>query len=173
MNFRKERIKAVMYKKNLKKKQKKEQGVTLVALVLYIILSFTTIVILFNLTNIVNANYVKINSNSISSEDFNKFNVNFVADIKKNENASVEDNNDSGNVKIVLNPSSTIYQYISEEKAIYRNKVKIAKNISYFTAATTTLNHKKVVKVKIATGTSKNIDEAEFGKTINYVLKYW
>ena len=171
-NFRKERKIPVMYNKKEIKKKQRERGVTLVALIVYVILSFITIALLYKLTSTVNANFVKINSNSISSEDFNKFNVNFVSDVKKNDNANITSDS-SGNVKILFNVTNTSYLYVSNEKAIYRNKVKIAKNISYFTAEVTTINNKKVVKVRIAAGTSEKADEAEFGKTINYVLKYW
>ncbi len=147
---------------------KKEKGVTLVALMLYIIIFSVTIGLLASLSSYVYNNMSNINSNSISSEEFNKFNINFVKDVKESKDAIV--NSDSNGVTIVLESGNT-YTYRIQEKSIYKNKEKIATNILSFSAMATTENNKKIIKVSISTG--KNVDNPNYSKTISYVLRYW
>ncbi|MBR3325159.1 MAG: hypothetical protein IKG14_03850 [Clostridia bacterium] len=107
-----------------------------------------------------------INSESYSSEEFNKFNLNFIKDVKSNTDANVSSNGDM--VKIILE-NGVNYTYVLNEKAIYRDKTKIAEKINVFSAQKTTINGKTVLKIRIGTGK----ENTDFGKTINYVLKYW
>lgn len=111
-------------------------------------------------------NLDNINSGTYSSEEFNKFNLSFIQEVKNNGDANIMSEN--GNVRIVFE-NGVNFNYVKNEKSIYRNKVKIAEKIVTFSAEDTTINNKNVLKVIIGTGK----DEADFGKTINYVLKYW
>ena len=147
---------------------KNEKGVTLIALVLYIIIFTATMILLASLSNFVYNNMSNINSNSVSSEEFNKFNVNFVKDVKESKTATVTSNS---NEVIIAFESGNVYTYKTQEKSIYKNKEKIATNILSFTAETTTENSKKIVKVGISTG--KDVNNPNYSKTIKYVLKYW
>ena len=99
-------------------------------------------------------------------EEFNKFNLNFIKDVKSNTDANVSSNGDM--VKIILE-NGVNYTYVLNEKAIYRDKTKIAEKINVFSAQKTTINGKTVLKIRIGTGK----ENTDFGKTINYVLKYW
>lgn len=49
--------------------------------------------------------------------------------------------------------------------------VKIARPIAEFEADNFEENGKKIIRIKISTGTNK--EEPNFGKTIKYVLRYW
>lgn len=150
---------------------KNEKGVTLTALVIYVIFITATLILLGNLVKYMYPNLNKIGADSVSSEEFNKFNINFVKDIKESKKAVV--NTEDKNCSIVLSNGAN-YSYVYSEKAIYRNNQKIAKNIIVFEAQLLNnedTNNKNVIKVKIGTG--KNTTEANFGKTINYVLRYW
>ncbi len=147
---------------------KKEEGITLTGLVLYVLIFTAILALLVTLTNYIFGNLNNVNNESISSEEFNKFNSNFVKDVKESSNVVITSS--SGDYTIVLSNGAN-YNYVSSEKAIYKNYNKIADNICSFTAEKAVKNNKIVAKVTIATG--KNASSAVFGKTINYVLKYW
>lgn len=153
---------------------RKEKGVTLTGLVLYILFFTVSLALVVTLSQNVYGNLGKVNNNTMSSEEFNKFNTSFVKDIKSQKFNSPATVTMSGtNTILKLPASSTItYTYVQNEKAIYRNKVKIADHIIAFSASPTTKNGKKAVRVEIATGTGAKT-EADFGKTIVYILRYW
>ena len=126
---------------------------------------------LTNLSSHVYKNIGKLGSENLSAEEFNKFNVNFIKSVKSNKKATVTNNNQ--NVTIVFDDGTT-YNYINGENSIYKNKIKIAKNINYFTADVQNINNKNVIQVQIGTGKKDTaVGNNDFGKTINYVLKYW
>ena len=79
-----------------------EKGITIVALSIYVIMFTAIIVLLANLTNYVYPNLININSDSISSEEFVKFNTKFVSDIKESSNALVTTTTDPTGYKIIL-----------------------------------------------------------------------
>lgn len=147
---------------------KKENGVTLASLVLYVIVFSIILGLLANLTSNIYGNMSKIESNTYSSEEFNKFNLNFIKDVKKNTDFKIEEN--SGDIKIILS-DGTNYSYINNENAIYRNKIKIAKKIARFEAERQVINNKVVARITIGTGHDN--DNIDFGKTIKYVFRYW
>ena len=150
---------------------KKESGITLVTLIVYLMIVSAILAALTNLSSHVYKNIGKLGSENLSAEEFNKFNVNFVKSVKANKKATVTNNNQ--NVTIVFDDGTT-YNYINGENSIYKNKIKIAKNINYFTADVKNINNKKVIQVKIGTGKKDTaVGNNDFGKTINYVLKYW
>ena len=147
---------------------KKEKGITLIALILYVIIFSITIGLLASISSFVYNNMGNINSNSISSEEFNKFNINFVKDVKESKNAVV---NSGTNELTIVFESGNQYTYKKQEKSIYKNKQKIANNILSMSAELTTENNKKIIQVNISTG--RNEKNPNFNKTIKYVLKYW
>ncbi len=151
---------------------KNEKGVTLAALVIYVMIFSITIALLASLSSYIYGNLDKISSEQLSSEEFNKFNTYFVGDVKSSSQASVQSDQSTGNVTINFG-SSTKYTYIKNEKAIYKNKEKIARNIVDFKATYATGNgsNKNTIDVTIKTG--KNADKPVFEKNIKYVCKYW
>ena len=150
---------------------KKESGITLVTLIVYLMIVSAILAALTNLSSHVYKNIGKLGSENLSAEEFNKFNVNFIKSVKSNKKATVTNNNQ--NVTIVFDDGTT-YNYINGEKSIYKNKIKIAKNINYFTADVQNINNKNVIQVQIGTGKKDTaVGNNDFGKTINYVLKYW
>ena len=151
---------------------KNEKGVTLAALVIYVMIFSITIALLASLSSYIYGNLDKINSEQLSSEEFNKFNTYFVEDVKSNESAQVTE---SGNITIKFGSTST-YTYVKNENAIYKNKEKIARNIVGFTAKYVTVSGensktKNTIEVEIKTG--KNAEKPVFQKNIKYVCKYW
>ena len=148
---------------------KNEKGVTLAALVVYVIVFSVTIALLSSLSSYVFGNLNNINSNAISSEEFNKFNVHFVNDVKKSASVEIE-NNSAGNLEITFENGNK-YTFVLKERAIYKNKEKIARNILNLTASKRVENSKNIIEVSISTG--NNESKPTFNKTIKYVLKYW
>ena len=145
---------------------KSQNGVTLVALVIYIIVltivvSILAVVSSFFFTNV---NFVKDQANY--APEFNKFNMFFIQDVKNNKSVTV-----SGNT--VQFGDGTEYIFNLDQKAIYRNGKAIAKNIqaAVFSTSTETIRNttKNIINVNIAIGNAG----ALFTKNIDYVLKYW
>ena len=116
---------------------RKEKGVTLTGLVLYILFFTVSLALVVTLSQNVYGNLGKVNNNTMSSEEFNKFNTAFVKDIKSQKFNSP--------ATVTMSGTNTIL---------------------------TTKNGKKAVRVEIATGTGAKT-EADFGKTIVYILRYW
>ncbi len=148
---------------------KDEKGITLAALVLYVMVFSITIALLASLSGYIFNNMDKISSEQISSEEFNKFNVHFVKDVKESKNA-IANTDQSGNVVIELD-SGANYTYRKSEKSIYKNKEKIARNIVSFLASTKVENNKNIIEITVKTGKIEN--NPIFNKTIKYVLRYW
>lgn len=148
---------------------KKEKGVTLIALTVYVITFIIVLMLLASITTYFHDGIGRVQNSMTSPEDFNKFNVEFVQDVKSSYYANISQNE---NVTQILLDNGTTYRYITDEKAIYRNKVKISKNILLFEATNEkTENNKNIIKIKVGTG--KDINNLNFTKTINYVLRYW
>lgn len=145
---------------------KNNKGITLISLIVYILVFTLIIGLLSGMSSYIYGGLDVVNSGSYSSEEFNKFNLNFIKEVKNNTDANIS--TDNGNTRIIFE-NGVNFNYIQSEKAIYRDKVKIAEKILVFTAEKEKINKKNVIKITIGTGK----DETNFGKTINYVLKYW
>lgn len=145
---------------------KSQKGVTLVALVIYIIVFTIVISILSVISSFFfsNVNFVKDQANY--APEFNKFNMFFIQDVKNNKNVTVTSNE-------IEFADGTRYDFNSDQKAIYRNGKAIAKNIqvAVFKTSTVTIRNttKNIVNVNIAIGKVGDL----FTKNIDYVLKYW
>lgn len=146
---------------------RKERGVTLVSLIIYITLMCLVIATLSIVSDLFysNTKYIKDNSKNIS--EYNKFNMYFIEDVKNNKNTyQVTDNN-------IIFEDGTVYTYKADiDKSIYRNKIKICQNISYckFSESEQIVNNttKNIIKVHMV------IDGSKLFETVNeYVLKYW
>ena len=148
---------------------KNERGITLTALIIYVITFSATLVLLASLSSYIYGNMNTINADKISSEEFNKFNVFFVKDVKESKKGVVNLQT-VGDIVITLENGNN-YTYKNSEKAIYRNKEKIARNIITFNAESKTENNKSIIEITVSTG--KNVENPTFSKTIKYVLKYW
>lgn len=151
-----------------------EKGVTLTILVIYVIFFSIIISLLATLSNYIYKNIGYVNEKNIDISEFNKFNMYFIEDVKNNKQAEIKEiTNDKGELILQITfEDGDSYKYIQGEKAIYKNKQKIAKNIQIFEAEQFKNNtsNKKYIEVNIEIGSN---DEANYKKRINYVLKYW
>lgn len=147
---------------------KSEKGITLTSLVIYIIIFSAVLALVGSLTNFINGNIKNLNADSISSEEFNKFNTYFVKDIKESKKVVAEEATDKTEITF---DNGSKYTYVKSENAIYKEAVKIARNIIKFNATVKEENNKKLIDIEISTGT--NVNKPNFEKNIKYVLKYW
>ncbi len=167
---------------------KNQKGVTLLALVIYIIVATIVISIIAFMSSRFYSNVDIIKSQDKYAVEFNKFNMFFVNDVKSYSDAKVE------STKITFGDGNNSVVYELRGTDIYRNETKIASQIQ---AATFTSGEykavnsdepevgitKKLINVhltigkQIVEGTSQEkVDKAlytKFDKTIEYVLKYW
>lgn len=146
-----------------------QKGVTLISLIIYIIVLTIIISILALVSQMFFTNIKYITEKGKYVSEFNKFNMYFIRDVKKNKDV-LECKSD----KIILE-DGTIYTYNINENSIYRNKVKICNNISNCTFSLADTNPsetggitKKIITVEMLIKGTKNL------KTTNeYVLRYW
>ena len=157
----------------LKTVKKGEKGITLAALIIYVLVFTMVLGLLASLTTKIYDNMEKMDQLSYSPEEFNKFNLAFVKDVKNNYDAKIVkgNNGNSYNYSIIFS-DGTNYNYIYSEKRIYRNKTIIAKNISSFVPQRLVINNKIVLRITITTG-RYYYSNVNYGKTLKYVLKYW
>lgn len=146
---------------------KSQKGITLTVLIIYIVIMCFVISMLATVSTFFFDNTDQIKTNAKYIAEYNKFNMYFIEDVKNNEEIERISSNE------IVFKDGTVYTYKgSSDRSIYRNKVKICKNISYcnFSKAITTVNdvEKKIVNVHMV------IEGSGFFETNNeYVLKYW
>lgn len=144
---------------------KSEKGVTLTSLVAYIVVFVIIIGMITTISSHFYKNVLQMKEAPQYIDEFNKFSMFFIADVKNNTNIT-----SASNSKIEFG-DGTIYSF--KDNSIYRNDKKIAKYVKQinFKGSDYTVNNftKKIVNVN-----------AEFGKksetitrNIDFVLKYW
>lgn len=153
---------------------KSEKGITLAILVIYVIFFSIIIGLLAALSTYIYSNLEYINDDSVDVSEFNKFNMYFIEDVKTNTQAEIKQlmSDDGKNILQITFEDGDTYRYIKEEKTIYKNRQKIAKNIQDLDAMQIedATNNKKYIEVNIKIGAK---DETNYEQEINYVLKYW
>ena len=144
---------------------KSEKGITLASLVIYISILTIIVTIITTISSYFYKNVVKVHVSPSYVSEFNKFSMFFVTDVKRNTKI-----NTMSSTRLEFG-DGTIYKY--ENNAIYRNDLKIAKNVKSFkfteTSYTVNTVTKKIVNVNTVLGNNKE----EIERNIDYVLKYW
>ncbi len=148
---------------------KRQKGVTLLALTIYVI----AITIVMSILAVVSENFF-FNSSYVTDtgryiSEFNKFNMFFIEDIKESK-----DFLEFGETELVLDNGVTYTYKSSPDNGIYRNKVKICSHILYCT-------FRKRTEIDTESGISKNIvtvtmvlqGSKNYTTSVDYVLKYW
>ncbi len=144
---------------------KSEKGVTLTALVAYIATFIIIIGIITTVSSHFYNNVWQIKEAPKYIDEFNKFSMFFILDVKKNTKVTSISNSS------IEFEDGTKYSY--KNNSIYRNEERIAKYVNQFkfTASDYTVNNftKKIVNVTAEFGrNSKKIT-----RNIDFVLKYW
>ena len=144
---------------------KSEKGVTLISLIIYVLILVIVVSMLSAVSSVFFNNTEYLTNNAKYISEFNKFNMYFIEDVKKNKSAEVTSNQ-------IKFEDGTVYTYVLNDRGIYRNKVKICENIAYcmFEDEEKVVNNvtKKIIIVKVV------IDASNLFETTNrYVLRYW
>lgn len=150
---------------------KAEKGITLIILSVYVIIFSIIIALLANLSSYIYNNLDYISDKNINISEFNKFNMYFIEDVKSNNQVLIDNlsDNDREFIRIAF-ADGDIYTYTIGDDCIYKNNQKIASDVLEFSAEGYKKEEKTYIEVTIRIGTE---DEANYKKTINYVLKYW
>lgn len=121
---------------------KKEQGITLITLIIYVLLMTFILAGISSITASFYSNMNDFDKESESAVAYSKFNMYFLTDIKR-KNARIEssaknhviiayDENgegiDSGDITVDGTNTKRV-EYSMQNKALYRNKVKICDNV--------------------------------------------
>lgn len=146
---------------------KKEKGITLISLIITVIAITMTLSILAVISSAFFSNTKLLKEDTKGMAEYNKFAMYFIEDCKKNSNVY---NISTSKIEF---EDGTVYTFSgSRDKSIYRNKVKICKNIGYchFLQNEITVNGvtKQLVNVHMVVEAG-----GHFETNIDYVLKYW
>ena len=139
---------------------KKENGITLLSLSIYIIGLFIIIAIVTVITNFFYQNVVKMEDSSSSVAEYSKFNLAFLDEVKTYGNSVTE----CGGTYLVFSSGN---QYTYANGKIYKNKIAIVNDVNLCEFKLTTDGYKQVVSVYMELG-KRNY----FSKTTDYVLSY-
>jgi len=144
---------------------KSEKGVTLTSLVVYIVVFIIILTMMSTISSFFFENVGQIKDSPKYISEFNKFSMFFVADIKRNTQLT------SITQTTLEFADGTKYKY--ENRSIYRNEEKIAKNIESFTFNESEYMidsfTKKIVNVNAVLGDEKE----HITRNIDFVLRYW
>lgn len=141
---------------------RKESGITLVSLTIYIIAFAVVIGIISVLTSFFYSNVVNLSDTGENSAEFTKFNMYFLEDIKEPGNEVLELGE---NGKYISFTNGNTYSF--QDNYIYKNKIKICNNVKVNECSFSVgnKNNKQIVTAIIIIG-----DNMEFAKTTEYVM---
>ena len=147
---------------------KSEKGITLITLVITIAVMCIVIIMLSTISSVFFSNTKYLTENSKNMSEYNKFAMFFVEDCKNNSNTySVTDTQ-------ITFEDGTVYTYTNtQDKSIYRNKVKICTNIGYCKFSETEKKETEKTTKKIINVHMIIEGQKYFEANNEFVLKYW
>ncbi len=144
---------------------KSEKGITLTALILYVVVAMITVTAIAGFSSLFVSNMNEVKGQEKYAPEFNKFSMFFIGDVKNNNTAVVT-------TECVEFDDGTIYEYKASEKAVYRNGTKITEKVDSFSFGSTTeqvsSTTKQIINVKMSIGGKVNLKNG-----IDYTLRYW
>lgn len=144
---------------------KKEKGVTLTSLVIYIVVFIIIIAIMANISNYFYKNVGEIKDSPKYASEFNKFSMFFISDVKRNTSIiSITD------TELEL-ADGTKYSY--KDNAIYRNEEKIAKYVKAFSFEKKDYTINSFTKTLINVNSIFGTEKEQITRNIDFVLRYW
>ncbi len=114
---------------------KKEHGVTLISLIIYIIVLLFVLTIVTKLTSALYFNLHDMDKQSDAVVSISKFNMYFLNDIKNKPVTASVSGTDS--IELTYSNNSEKITYSKTNKALYRNKVKVFDNLDEITITKT------------------------------------
>lgn len=136
---------------------KSDRGITLTSLILYVALILIALGILAVLRSNFQSSVKELNQQGTNNYEFDKFNVSFLQEVKKD-----------GNGISSVNASEIIFKtnnkYTFKDNTIYLNDtIKVAENIERLSFSTELIDKKTVIKVTVKPKKSEE-------KVVEYVL---
>ena len=147
-----------------KEQGKKQKGVTLISLTIYIIVMLIVVTIIAGISLFFYNNVITVDNDSQNLAEFNKFNMYFLEETKKVGNQVASAMGETSNT--ITFSSGVMYTYVEKDSAIYRDKTKICENVKECTFTSDLVNGKEIVEVTLVIG-----NETEFKETIRYVVE--
>lgn len=136
---------------------KKETGITLISLIIYIIVLLFVLTITTRLTSALYFNVREMDKQSDAVVDISKFNMYFLNDIKnKPATANVISPN---TIELTYEDGSEKITYTRNNRALYRNKVKVFDNLDDITI----IKNGKTIQVYLKIG--------NYSKITNYIIE--
>lgn len=138
---------------------KLQKGITLISLILYIIVIIMIVAIGFMINN-----YFYTNTNTLLNKinpnnEYSKFNSLFLDEVNYPNLKVLEYGQD-----YIVFDNGVQYTYVADNKGIYRNKIKVCRNVEKCTFETKIKNGNQVVAITM------KIDATE-QKSVEYTLK--
>ncbi len=140
---------------------KSQEGITLISLTIYIVVMVIVIAMISVISGYFYSNIDEVSDTIDPLTEYTKFNS-FFTDEVNHSNIRVLECLQNGNYIVFDN--GVQYTFIAENKGIYRNKVKICKEVESCTFDYQIQNGKNVVVVKLKIGTDKE-------RNVTYTLK--
>ena len=123
---------------------KSEKGITLISLTIYIIVLTIAIAIIAIISKYFYKNIDTTSKNITPLTEFTRFNS-FFSDEVNHKDIKIK----KSDVNYIVFSNNIQYTYVKENNGIYRNNVKICRNVEHCYFETSTQNTKKVIKVKM------------------------
>lgn len=141
---------------------KSQKGITILSLTVYVIVFAIVIGIISTITSFFykDVKGIIVDINPIT--EFTTFNSYFVDEVNHN-NLKVTQCGSENNQNYIVFSNGVQYTYVSANKGIYKNKIKICRDISGCTFEQKIEEGKTIITVKLQAGNEE--------KVINYTLK--
>lgn len=144
---------------------KKQEGITLISLVAYIAVAMIVIGVMAVVSSYFYKNIDWVKDREKHAQEFNKFNMFFIGDVKANKDATVS----GAQIEFA---DGTIYRYDKDNGIMYRNDTVIAENIAALVFSMTTEKventDKNIIRVDMILGNKNTVR-----RQVDYTLKYY
>lgn len=138
---------------------KSEKGITLISLTIYIIVTMIVVAMVSMISTYFYSNTKNLNNNINPLTEYTKFNSFFTEEVNHANLKVLECGED-----YLVFDNGVQYSYIIENKGVYRNHVKICKNVTKCIFESKIKNGKNVITVTMKIGTAEE-------RNIEYTLK--
>lgn len=142
---------------------KRENGVTMIAVTVYVMVLAIIIGIIANISTFFYKNVSNVKQEGKQAAEFNNFDLYFKKEFEKKGN-KIEKIDTSKYKSYIIFESGN--QYVYKDNGVYMNSVKICDNVSDMEFEKYTHFDKTIVKVHMVIG-----EYNEFDKTIEYILE--
>ena len=138
---------------------KSQKGVTMISLTIYIITMAIVVGILSTVTTFFYKNVKDTNVDIDLLTEFTTFNSYFSEEINNSNLQVIECGTTDRNQNYIVFSNGVQYTYVPENKGIYRNQVKICRNIDICTFSEKIENGKSVITVNLTAGNQQRETE--------------